>query len=65
LWSCPDQGKVTASRKDIDISMAYELGIISYVVNPVGLEALAEVVKQIMFHWLLINGPPSPNGMEV
>jgi hypothetical protein len=53
---------VTTSRENIDISRAYELGVNSYIVKPVGFAAFAEVVKQIKFYWLLTNEPPFSDG---
>jgi CheY-like chemotaxis protein len=54
---------VTTSRENVDISRAYELGVNSYIVKPVGFAAFAEVVKQIKFYWLLTNEPPFPDGL--
>jgi CheY-like chemotaxis protein len=53
---------VTTSRENVDISRAYELGVNSYIVKPVGFAAFAEVIKQIKFYWLLTNEPPFPDG---
>lgn len=51
---------VTTSRENSDISVAYELGVNSYIVKPVDFDAFAEVVKNIKLYWLLTNEPPFP-----
>ena len=49
---------VTTSRENADISRAYELGVNSYVVEPVSFAAFTEVVKNIKVYWLLTNESP-------
>jgi CheY-like chemotaxis protein len=45
----------TSSKHDQDINLAYELGANSYLVKPVGFEALQETVKQIDRYWGRLN----------
>ena len=49
----------TSSKHDRDIHKAYELGANSYLVKPVGFEALQEIVKQIGHYWGHLNQSPS------
>jgi CheY-like chemotaxis protein len=47
----------TSSKHDHDINRAYELGANSYLVKPVGFEALQETMKQIQHYWGKLNQP--------
>jgi len=49
----------TSSRHDNDINQAYELGANSYLVKPVGFEALQEMMKSINHYWGELNQMPS------
>lgn len=49
---------LTSSRHEKDINEAYELGANSYLVKPVGFDALTDVVKLISSYWLAINEQP-------
>ncbi|MGZ8900707.1 MAG: response regulator [Limisphaerales bacterium] len=48
----------TSSKHDQDINRAYELGANSYLVKPVGFDALLETVKQIHLYWATLNQSP-------
>lgn len=48
----------TSSKHDQDINRAYELGANSYLVKPVGFDALLETVKQIQVYWGSLNQGP-------
>lgn len=48
----------TSSKHDQDINRAYELGANSYLVKPVGFDALQETVKQIQAYWGTLNQAP-------
>lgn len=50
---------LTSSRHEKDINQAYELGANSYLVKPVGFDALTEMVKLINSYWLTLNERPS------
>ena len=49
----------TSSKHDHDINRAYELGANSYLVKPVGFEALQETMKQVDQYWARINQAPT------
>lgn len=49
---------LTSSQENIDINHAYDLGANSYLVKPLGLNALVEVVTTINMYWLLLNESP-------
>ncbi|MDB6123493.1 MAG: response regulator receiver protein [Pedosphaera sp.] len=46
---------LTASNQEGDIRRAYELGANSYLVKPVGIHTLIEMVKMIESYWLGMN----------
>jgi CheY-like chemotaxis protein len=48
----------TSSRHDQDINKAYELGANSYLVKPVGFEALFETIKTLNHYWGTLNQAP-------
>jgi len=50
---------LTSSRHEGDINWAYDRGANSYLVKPVGFEALVEMVKAIHTYWLTMNERPS------
>ena len=50
---------MTSSREDRDLSVAYRLGVNSYIVKPVDFEQFTACVQQLGFYWLLLNQPPS------
>ena len=49
---------LTSSRENTDLKQAYDLGANSYLVKPVGFEALLEMVKILNLYWLILNQPP-------
>lgn len=49
---------LTTSKENDDIRRAYQIGINSYIVKPVDIDAFSDIVKQIKLFWLLINHPP-------
>ena len=60
----PDFGELiivvlTNSDHVPDVSKARDLGANSYLVKPVGFEALVEMVRAIHHYWLSINEKPS------
>ena len=50
----------TSSKHDQDINRAYELGANSYLVKPVGFDALQETMKQVNHYWGKLNQTPIP-----
>lgn len=49
----------TSSKHDQDINQAYDLGANSYLVKPVGFEALLDTVKQVQHYWGALNQSPA------
>lgn len=49
---------LTSSNHESDIERAYNLGANSYLVKPVGFEALVEVAKTIHNYWATFNKVP-------
>jgi CheY-like chemotaxis protein len=49
---------LTASNQASEVNRAYELGANSYLVKPVELEALVEMVKGISAYWLELSERP-------
>ncbi|MDB6018793.1 MAG: response regulator receiver protein [Pedosphaera sp.] len=50
---------LTASNQEEDIKRAYELGANSFLVKPVGIHTLIEMVKLVDAYWLGINQSPT------
>lgn len=50
---------LTSSNHELDIKRAYDLGANSYLVKPVGFEALVDMVKTIYGYWLHFNQKPA------
>jgi CheY-like chemotaxis protein len=48
----------TSSKHDQDITKAYELGANSYLVKPVGFDALFETIKSVNHYWGALNQSP-------
>jgi len=48
----------TSSSQDPDIARAYDLGASSYLVKPVNLESLIEMVKTLGLYWTVHNEMP-------
>lgn len=49
---------LTTSKEERDRVEAYDLGVNSYIVKPVGFESFTQSVKDIGFYWLLLNESP-------
>jgi CheY-like chemotaxis protein len=49
---------ITSSKESVDVRRAYDLGANSYLVKPVGFDALIEMVKALNLYWLILNQPP-------
>jgi CheY-like chemotaxis protein len=49
----------TSSKHEQDISKAYELGANSYLVKPVGFDALLETIKTVNLYWGTLNQFPA------
>lgn len=49
---------LTSSREVFDVNQAYELGVNSYLVKPIGFAALVEMLKTLNLYWLMLNEPP-------
>ncbi len=48
---------LTSSNHELDIKRAYDMGANSYLVKPVGFDALVEVVRSIDTYWFSLNQP--------
>lgn len=46
---------LTSSRQSADVGRAYDLGANSYLVKPVGSDALVEMVRALNLYWLVLN----------
>jgi CheY-like chemotaxis protein len=52
---------LTSSREEGDRAMTYDTGANSYLVKPISLDGMLEVVRKIKDYWLTINvRPPLP-----
>ncbi|SNX61322.1 hypothetical protein SAMN06296273_2776 [Nitrosomonas ureae] len=49
---------LTTSKEDRDIQVAYDLGVNSYIVKPVGFDNFMDVAQQIELYWCVINELP-------
>ena len=49
---------MTSSQEERDLAETYDLGVNSYVVKPVDFGAVADIVRQAGFYWLVINRTP-------
>jgi CheY-like chemotaxis protein len=49
---------LTSSNYETDVKRAYDSGANSYLVKPVGFEALVELTKAIHHYWLTLNERP-------
>lgn len=49
---------LTTSRENVDVALAYQIGVNAYLVKPVDFGSFAEVVKHIKMFWILSNEPP-------
>jgi CheY-like chemotaxis protein len=53
---------LTSSEQIQDVNRAYEVGANSYLVKPVGFDALLEMVRMLDLYWLLWNQKPEITG---
>lgn len=49
---------LTSSNLKSDLDKAYDLGANSYLVKPIGLAPLVEVLQALNLYWLLLNEKP-------
>ena len=49
---------LTSSSESPDINRAYDLGANSYLVKPVSLDNLIEMVKVLELYWIILNKKP-------
>ncbi len=49
---------LTSSREDKDLKTAYDLGVNSYIENPVSFNKFMEVAEQIELYWCVLNERP-------
>lgn len=49
---------LTSSKERKDITQAYELGVNSFVVKPVGFDLYVKTVGTMAFYWSIINEKP-------
>lgn len=50
---------LTSSREDIDVDRAYDMGASSYLLKPVTLDSLFQMIEAISTYWLRLNQYPS------
>jgi two-component system, response regulator len=48
---------ITSSEEEPDVRIAYQLGVNSYVVKPVGFDQFVSAMSQLGMYWLLVNHP--------
>ncbi len=46
---------LTSSKEPADINRAYDLGANSYLVKPLGFDALLDMVESLNLYWLILN----------
>lgn len=56
---------LTSSNQTIDINLAYDLGVNSYLVKPVAFDALVEMVQSLGMYWLILSTAPEIEGASV
>jgi CheY-like chemotaxis protein len=49
---------LTSSKQPDDVQKAYDIGVNSYLVKPVGFEALLEMMKAVGIYWTVLNEKP-------
>lgn len=54
---------LTSSSEDRDVNSAYDLGANSYLVKPVGFDALFDMVKILQPYWVIMNKQPTFVGL--
>ena len=50
---------LTSSKEDPDMVECYALGVNSYIIKPVGLDAFTTVVSELGLYWMMHNQLPS------
>lgn len=50
---------LTSSNQQSDVDKAYELGANSYLVKPVGLDEMSNLIKRFEMYWTEINRTPT------
>ena len=50
---------LTSSAENKDVNSAYDLGANSYLVKPVGFDALFDMVKVLQPYWVIMNKQPT------
>jgi len=50
---------LTSSAENKDVNSAYDLGANSYLVKPVGFDALFDMVKTLQPYWVIMNKEPT------
>lgn len=50
---------LTSSAENRDVNSAYDLGANSYLVKPVGFDALFDMVKILQPYWVIMNKQPT------
>ncbi|MUG98223.1 hypothetical protein F7734_40305 [Scytonema sp. UIC 10036] len=50
---------LTSSELDSDVNSSYELGANSYLIKPIGIYNLEQMVKTFSQYWLLLNKMPT------
>jgi CheY-like chemotaxis protein len=51
---------LSSSNHDDDVRKAYDLGANSFLIKPVGFEALTDLARAIEHYWLSLNADPEP-----
>ena len=51
---------LTGSEQRSDVNRAFDIGANSYLVKPVGFDALTGILKTLNVYWLLLNQRPDP-----
>ena len=51
---------LTGSAQSSDVNRAFDIGANSYLVKPVGIDALTEIMRTLNLYWLLLNERPEP-----
>jgi CheY-like chemotaxis protein len=52
---------LTSSRQTLDVKRAYDLGVNSYLVKPVGFASLLEMMQSFSEYWLNYSELPEPS----
>ncbi len=50
---------LTQSQQDQDVNAAYDIGVHSYLVKPVHIDGLLQLLKSTRLHWALLDTPPA------